>query len=111
MASVDVMYMVTMTTHMSMQFKSVWIAEAMGSEDVEFSAVACRRGMLSGPSAANSGGVRVPQGVGRGGDQFAGRGMRDGLAGGGIVDGAGTSGSRGAVRGRMREGGSSSEED
>lgn len=85
--------------------------EALCSEDDEFGVVEWPRGMLSGPSAVNSAGGRGGQVPGRGGDQFPCRGNTAGSGGEGILDGAGTSRSRGAGVGRVRERGSSSEEE
>ena len=109
--SVDVMYMVTMTTHMSMQFKNVCIAEAVCGEDVEFTVVACSSGMLSGPSVGNSRGGRAAQWAGRGGDQIPGGGMPVVSGSGGSLDGAGPSRWGDGEAGRVREPVSSSEED
>ena len=93
--SVEVMYMDTITTHMSMHSNNMWVAVGRSNVAVECGVGAWCRGMLA---RGGSGGPGVPRTYGD-------------AHGDGAPEAAGTSHSRGRRGGRHVEGGSSSETD
>ena len=105
------MYMATMATHMSMQFKTMRMEEAISIVAIGFVIGANCRGMLAGASQGNTGGMHGIGAGGRGGDQMPQRGFEGRSQKAGIVEEAGTSRSRGTRDARYKGGEASSESD
>jgi len=105
------MNMVTITTHMSMQFRITQIAELISCEDIEFVVGVGCRGMLAGPPLAAAGGMHGSADVARGEEPLPSRGFTGRAEAAGLANGAGTSSSRGRTVAKYGEGGSSSDAD
>lgn len=110
-ASVEVRYMDTITTQMSMHANNMWVAAGTSNVATELVDVAWCRGMLA---RGGSGGAGVPRPYNEydgGGEAPQPRGSSGRAEDVRAPDAAGTSHSRGRRGGRRVEGGSSSEAD